>query len=96
MISIKGLDKAEVLAALYNRARPQGMGFLQWTPQDMSIEEAKETLQYGPYFDYVQGRVMKVDLSKDEFDSSLYDRDNGLGAAEMVIARLREDQEEVT
>ena len=37
------------------------------------------------YFDYLYGRVMKVDLSKDTFDPFLYDRDNGQGAAERAI-----------
>lgn len=27
-------------------------------------------------FDYLYGRVLKVDLSGDEFEESLYDRDN--------------------
>lgn len=30
MVSIKGLGKAKVLAALYNASHPQGMGFLQY------------------------------------------------------------------
>jgi hypothetical protein len=41
------------------------------------------------YFDYLRGRVMKVDLSKDAFDPWLYDRDNGAGAAERAVSRLR-------
>lgn len=48
-----------------------------------------ETTGY-PYFDYLYGRVMKVDLSSDEsFEERLYDRDNGTGAAQRVIDRLR-------
>lgn len=94
MVNIQGLDKAEVLAALYNRAQPQGMGFLHYIEGDMPTAEARDMLsQYGPhpYFDYVKGRVMKVDLRSDvEFDPRLYDRDNGEGAAQGAIARLRE------
>lgn len=37
------------------------------------------------YFDYLQGRVMKVDLAGDELDPRLYDRDNGEGAARRAI-----------
>jgi len=88
-ISIAGLDKAEVLAALYNAARPQGLGFLHYDPAPMTREEAEALLRQTAYFDYVRGRVLKVDLSGDEFDSSLYDRDNGQDAAERVIAALR-------
>ena len=81
-ISLIGLDKARVFASLYNRARPQGLGFLHFTPEYMTPERAR--LEFGEcneYYDYVHGRVMKVDLSGDSFDPRLYDRDNGDGAA---------------
>lgn len=69
----------------------------------MTIEEASVYLESVPslqdngvswsrplYFDYLKGRVMKVDLSKDEIETAMYDRDNGQGAAEIVINELRE------
>jgi len=88
-MDISHLDKAEVLAALYNRAQPQGMGFLHYTAEDMTTEQAKKLLDDGQtYFDYVFGRVMKVDLKGDELDTWLYNRDNGIDAAENVIATL--------
>lgn len=43
-------------------------------------------------FDYVHGCPIKSDLSGDELDPSLYDRDQGEGAAERVIAALRQKQ----
>lgn len=89
-IDISGINKAAVLAALYNRAKPQGMGFLHYTPEDMTTEEAQELLDAGrTYFDYVKGRVMKVNLSKDTFNPWLYDRDNGYYAAFDVINKLK-------
>lgn len=104
LISLAGLDKGAVLAALYNASKPLGMGFLHFTPADMTVEEARKHLVCGDdheqafpgfrsgdrhYFDYLNGRVMKVDLSGDELDPRLYDRDNGKGAAERAIAPLR-------
>jgi hypothetical protein len=89
MISLAGLDKAAVLAALYNAAKPQGMGFLQYDPAPMQIEEATALLRVSTYFDYLKGRVMKVDLSRDELDPRLYDRDNGSGAAERAIEAMK-------
>lgn len=90
MVSIKGLSKPDVLAALYNRARPQGMGFIHYTPEDMTKEQAELLLQQTNYFDYVRGRAMKVDLSSDEeFDERLYDRDNGFGAAQSAINTIK-------
>lgn len=48
----------------------------------------------GTYFDYLYGRVMKVDLSSDDgFEERLYDRDNGKGAAQKVIDALRTNGE---
>lgn len=50
-IAIKGLDKAAVLAALYNASRPQGMGFLQYDPKPMTAEIAREHLSRSTDFD---------------------------------------------
>jgi len=93
-VSIKGLNKADVLAALFNRAQPQGMGFMQYDPKPMTREIAEKLLSQITNFDYLQGRVMKVDLSSDtEFGPWAYDRDNGQGAAAEVIEALRKTGE---
>lgn len=56
----------------------------------MSIQECQEAVASDYlYFDYFVGRVLKVDLSGDEFDPWGYDRDNGAGAAQAVIDRLK-------
>lgn len=91
-VSIVGLDRADVLAALYNASKPQGMGFLHYEPVPMGREEAEALLKEQTHFDYLKGRVMKLDLSckiGDAFDAWGYDRDNGNGAAERAIASLR-------
>lgn len=98
-ISIKGLDKAEVLQALYNNSRPLGLGFLNPKAlQDITIEECKEIIEKSIpndlYFDYLNGRVMKIDIADDILDSWLYDRDNGKGKAEQVINELRQSKED--
>jgi hypothetical protein len=91
MVNIEGLNKAKVLIALYEHARVQGMGhFAAQGAKTIEIEDAEELLKVQTYFDYFNGRVMKVDLkSNKEFDPRLYDRDNGLGAAEAAVAGLR-------
>lgn len=91
-IDIKGLDKAEVLAALFNASKQQGMGFLDARGAlPMTVNVARGVIQESRelYFDYLFGRVMKVDLSTDELDPGLYDRDNGQGAAERALRSLR-------
>lgn len=41
-VDISGLDKAELLAALYNSSRQFGMGFIHASGQnDMTVEEAR-------------------------------------------------------
>lgn len=91
-MNIAGLDKAEVLAALYNGSRQQGMGILQTRgAEGMTVEQAREELASNErgYFDYLHGRVMKISLRGDELDTALYNRDNGNGAAESIIEDLR-------
>jgi hypothetical protein len=90
-MTIKGLNKAEVLAALYNNAKVQGMGILWAEAKDMTTEEAQRTLDETPdkYFDYLKGRVMKIRIDGDDINTTMYNRDNGHGAAERVISKLK-------
>lgn len=96
-VNIDGLSKAAVLAALYNASNPQGMGFMRFDASAMSEATAQGILnditERSPrqvYFDYLQGRVMKIDLTSDtEFDPWGYDRDNGQGAAQRAVDALR-------
>lgn len=37
------------------------------------------------YFDYLMGRVMKINIAPDWLDTRLYNRDNGHEAAELAI-----------
>lgn len=88
-VSLEGLNKADVLAALYNASQPLGMGFLHYDPKPMDRKEAEDILAQTTRFDYLKGRVMKVNLSGDDFNPWLYDRDNGEGAAATVVGALR-------
>lgn len=91
-VDITGLDPAAVLAALYNASRQQGFGLLDPHGREpMTVETAAHLLAATPdcYFDYVNGRVVKVDLSDTRVDVGLYDRDNGDGAGAAVIDSLR-------
>lgn len=103
-VNIAGLDKAELFAALYNHAKPLGMGILHYNPEPLTKEGAEKLMGLGDdssrmfpgmgrgrplYFDYVQGRPLKIDLSGDELDTWLYDRDQGQGAGERIVNELR-------
>ena len=98
-IDISKLDKAEVLAALYNDSKQQGMGFMHsrgavgMSKEDAAkeIEAVKRERGEGKVsirFDYLHGRVMKVELGGDTLDPWLYDRDNGQGAAARALEPL--------
>ena len=89
-IDISKLDRSEVLASLYNHSRPQGVGFLLADNTPMQKEEAAILLKEQSYFDYLKGRVMKVDLRGNELDPRLYDRDLGQGAAKAALSKLKE------
>lgn len=96
-VSIVGLDRASVLAALFNAARPVGLGVLHFKPEHvMDRDEAESLLQRSESFDYVEGRVLKVHLKKEatEFNPWAYDRDNGDGAAEKAVSVLRQSRDQ--
>ena len=134
-VNIKGLDKGDVLFALWKGSHCQGVSFLGMTEGLMTIERARELVKKRAYwewryihskdntdlpndlvdvseddkeafeewystkpsfrcdFDYVDGHVIKCDLTGDEFDPRLYDRDCGEGRAEEVITMLRKGEE---
>jgi len=88
-MDIKGLDKSEILKALYDNSRPLGLGFLQYKSEPISIEECRELLKKWDHFDYLHGRVMKIRLKGDDLVTRLYNRDNGENAAERIIDSIR-------
>lgn len=128
MIDITGLDKAQVLLALWKGSHCQGVSFLGMHERGLTPEKAKDMIRdkqirrfnttiavsddetedalndkfnvwlandpFVPmYFDYVEGHVIKCDISGDAFDERLYDRDCGEGRAAEVIQALRDGKE---
>ena len=97
MIDITGLDKAEILMALYNRAKTQGLGFIHYDPTPMNLDDARQVLTANAksnsiapfYFDYLRGRVMKVNFEGNMLNEQLYDRDNGIGTASNALSSLK-------
>ncbi len=95
-IDVSDLSPAALLAALYNNSRPQGLGMLHADKKAMTVEEAESLLEVAyhrgvPYFDYLKGRVMKVEINGKRLNPRLYDRDLGPGAALRVVNRLRDE-----
>lgn len=94
-VSIKDIPKNELLAALYNNSKPLGLGMLHFDPTPMSLDDAQNMIEdlkkegRDLFFDYVKGRVMKVDITGDEMKTWSYNRDIGEGAAERIVESLR-------
>jgi hypothetical protein len=95
-VSIKGLDKAEVLIALWKGSHAHGLSLLGSVDAGiLDIEKAKHCIEKAKahgrlYFDYLLCHVIKCYITDDEFDPRLYDRVCGEGRAEEVIKALRE------
>ena len=91
MVDIMGLDKAEVLVALWNNSCEVGLSFNP-SGKPLTVREARRIINGRYYnFDYCKGRVIKCNISGDEFDPWRYDRENGAGAAQMAIDELRKE-----
>jgi len=92
-IDTTGIDRAQLLAGLFNAALPgQNRALLAYNaaPEPMTAIEAQKLLDSGrDYFDYHRGRVIKCDVTRDQISVLSYDRDNGEGAAARVVADLR-------
>lgn len=92
-VRLNNVTRESALAALFNRAKPQGLGMLQYDKAHVMTEnEARLVLMNGDYVDYLEGRVIKVDFKDpEEIDTTLYDRDNGKDAGEAAVffARYR-------
>lgn len=91
IVQFDGLTREQVLCALYNASKPQGLGFLHYDPKPLTIPEAKTVLAKTDYVDYLKGRVIKVNLPENakDFDARLYDSDCGSGAAKAAIERYK-------
>lgn len=84
----------QVLKALYDNSRPQGLGWMRAVAGDMSLEQATQIVEDAKkaqpgraWMDYVGGRPIKVGFCGNEvLRVDLYDRDNGgPGTAQRLI-----------
>ena len=61
-VRLNNVTREAALASLFNRAKPQGLGMLQYDKAHVMTErEAGFVLMNGDYVDYLEGRVIKVD-----------------------------------
>lgn len=90
-IDVSDIPPTMLLTELYANAQVQGLGILHSEAGPLSPEEAETFLANMPqYFDYLKGRVMKVEINGKSLRTALYDRDNGQGAALSCVEACRE------
>lgn len=83
LINIKKKDKISVFIALYNAATPKRTIY----PEPLTRDEAKKILTKNKFYvDIYNGRLLKLDLSKDKLDTFFYDIYNDLKAKEIIEA----------
>ena len=80
-----------LIKALWERSSPAAFFTMTGLPAPAFDERSASQILSGPYkyFDYLDGRVMKISLNTDDVDPSLYDRDLGKGAFAEVVRKLR-------
>ena len=90
-VDISGLDKVEILQALFDRAQPVGMGYIHYDKNHkLSQKDAQRILEEEDGdADYIFGRYMKVDVSGDQLETWEYNSENGDNVAEEIIQELR-------
>lgn len=85
MVVIAGLDKMEVIAALWQRSAP--------APELCSVEKIAAELSRSSFLQYIEilcGRVIKTSFAKEVLYTWGYDRENGAGAMQRVVDSIRE------
>ncbi len=93
-IDISGLDPAKMIAALWNAAKKQFFDTRVMTPEEAQGHIDRLLAMDGQrlYFDYLEGRPMKIHFGRPILDTRLFDRDAGPGAAAAALAPLLNSQ----
>lgn len=88
-VDIRGLHKATLALALWENSRNGDVHRLGPGPT-LSLSQVQAAGEWCRWdFDYLEGRLMKCNLSGDSASSRLYDRDNGQGVFKGVVDTLR-------
>ena len=87
-INIKGINKCDLVMALHAGSfNAQASIYFGSNPP---LTPGDALAASGQYIDYLNGRVMKVDVSGNDFEPDIYDRDMGDGAAAKIVDLLRD------
>ena len=84
LIDISSLDKAAILASLYNKAWNQDQDG-DYSPKEMTLDEAKGILDFCKVITALGGKPLLVDLTSNLLNTSWYDSYNGLGTGFLAV-----------
>lgn len=87
-VNIEGINKVQLLKALWLKSSPASF-FSNGLISPPSFDDRTAEAAVLQYIDYFCGRCIKCDLTTNEVDPYLYDRDFGTGAFARVVASLR-------
>lgn len=91
-VDVRGIPKDHLLLAMWSSSSIALFYEIFDVPApNLDLQEAGRELEHGGKLDYVQGRVIKTDISGNCVHPNLYDRDNGLGALRNVVESLRQE-----
>jgi hypothetical protein len=91
MINIKDIDRDELLHRLWLNQKTSAF-FIHMQAPTYNAEEAKASIRADGYIDHACGRAIKTNLSEDEVNPRLYDRDAGAGTFQRVVDELRAEK----
>lgn len=96
-VDISGLDKAEVLLALFQASRQLGSGSVWIDRTDLTLEEARNVLKKSYFVDYLYGRHIKIDFTESHIYVAKYDKyaPEGVTVAS-VVEKLRSKNDDVS
>ncbi len=91
LVDIRNIDKAKLLAGLYNRAKFGKIVDQFCLPKGgMSVQQAREIIaELGLVFDYLGDQALKVNIAGERFDSWGFNWNRRPQAAQTVVATLR-------
>jgi hypothetical protein len=91
MVNIQGINKEELLRALWEASSPASFYAMQrMNAPEFDLDLAYSQIHNNGYADYICGRVIKCNIMEsDNVDPSMYDRDNGQGKFLSVVTTLR-------
>lgn len=89
VIDITGIDKAELIAALYNASKTVGNSFLGKKILHMTPEHAQKYVNL-KRLDYLEGHLMKIDISQPMMSYEAYETAAGSGTVWAIVTNLRQ------